>query len=504
MSNSIFIHFLNRELFRSINIERITGVNDALKILLLAKDSNIYAPLSSIWENENSTDLDYGFFDMIYDSGQIELISECATIDEFLDRNSKMYFYDKERYNCYFLDSYMYGKYKPMILKNHGSTKNIKNTLKEWKITEKLPLYLPKRDIEIFEFNKHKIIEISQQSEGKGITRSLFQGKLDNNVYELSISRLLSTCYINDYLDCFNGDIATGVNAYISYYDALAKCFPYNDVPILKAILECAGIEKFAFTNDKNDEWFSFLYMRCNPQHERICGYISEIIKSCLNNYEKYNNKSISTRIISNELIVYIKRVASLCNSKIIRIFSVNQLDILEKNLKVILDYFYDNTEYKNKSIISKGEKTMKTNNKVFIVHGHNELLKEQVANWLYSLNLEPIILHKKPTGGTISIIDKIEKYSDVCCAIVLLTADDVGKAKDEKRYKKRSRQNVVFEAGYFIGKIGSSNVILLHEKNVELPGDLGGCVYIMADDQGGWKEQMRIEFDELKIDYKK
>ncbi len=504
MSNSIFIHFINRELLRSINIERITGVNNALKILLLAKDSNLYTPLSSIWENGNSTDLDHDFFDLVYNSKQIELISECTTIDEFLDRNCQMYFYDKERYNCYFLDSYMYTKYKPMILKKHGSTKNIKNTLEEWNITEKLPLYLPNRDIEIIEFNKQKIFEISKGSEGKGITRSLFQGKLEKNVHELSISRLLSTCYINDYLYCIDGDIATGVSINISYYDTLSKCFPYNDIPILNAILECAGVEKSVFSSDKNKEWFSFLYMRCNPQHERICGYISEIIKFCLNNYERCNNTNISTRIISNELIIYIKRIASICNDKIIRIYSVNQLDILENNLKIILDYSYKKNEYKNKNVINEGDKIMKKNNKVFIVHGHNELLKEQVANWLYSLDLEPIILHKKANGGTTSIIDKIEKYSDVCCAIILLTADDYGKAKEEKRYQKRGRQNVVFEAGYFIGKIGAGNVILLYEKNVELPGDLGGCVYIMADDRGGWKEQMRIEFNELQIDYKK
>lgn len=504
MSNSIFIHFLNRELFRSINIERIIGVNEALKILLLAKDSNIYAPLSSIWESGNSTDLNYEFLNLVYESKQIELISECATTDEFLDRNWQMYFYDKERYDCYFSQTNVYSKFKPAILKKYGSTKNLKCILEKWDITEKLPLCLPSRDIEVIEFNKQKIFEISKGSEGKGITKSLFQGKLNKPIHELSVSRLLSTCYISNYLECIDGDIATGVNAYINYYDILAKNFPYNDVPVLRAILECAGLESIAFNDSKNREWLIFLYKRCNVQHERICGYINRIIKQCLSFCENYNKETDSSRIISKEIIVFIKRVSAVCNDKITRIYSVSQLDVLENNLKIILNYFHTRVSSQSKFIIKEKGKIVETNNKVFIVHGHNELLKEQVSNWLYSLNLEPIILHKKATGGTKSIIDKIEKYSDVCCAIILLTADDVGKANNEKRYQKRARQNVVLEAGYFIGKIGASNVILLHEKNVELPGDLGGCVYILADDQGGWKEQMRTEFAELKIPYEK
>lgn len=86
--------------------------------------------------------------------------------------------------------------------------------------------------------------------------------------------------------------------------------------------------------------------------------------------------------------------------------------------------------------------------------------------------------MHKQANVGTISIINKIEKYSNVGCAIVLLTGDDLGRSKAEKGYKKRARQNVIFEAGYFIGKIGTDHVILLYKEDVELPGDLGGCLY--------------------------
>ena len=490
-------------MFRSVNVNRISGVNSALKVLLLAKDSGIYVPLSSVWENGNSTDLDYAFFDLAYSYRQIELVSECVTIEEFIDRNRQLYFFDKDRYNCYFSESELYYKFRPTIIKKRDSTNNLKRNIEEWKFSDKLPILMPNRDIQVIEYNKSKIIDISRRSEGKGITKSLFQGKLEKQVYEFSISRLLSTSYINGYLSFLDGDIATGVSDYISYYDTLSKNFPYNDIPVLSVILESAGVNKEVFTLKTIQDWDTFLISRCNPQHERICEYIRKIIEHSLLSIS-FSETDTSNKVLSNNLVINIKRIASFCIDKIIKINSIKQLDVLENNLLVLLNCFSRNEPVKSSFIINKGGKPMHSNNKVFIVHGHNELLKEQVSNWLYSINLEPIVLHKKASGGVKSIIDKIEKYSEVSCAIVLLTADDYGKAKNDDEYNFRARQNVVFEAGYFIGKIGASNVILLHEENVELPSDLGGCVFITADERGGWKEQMRIEFDELKLEYKK
>lgn len=139
--------------------------------------------------------------------------------------------------------------------------------------------------------------------------------------------------------------------------------------------------------------------------------------------------------------------------------------------------------------------------NKVFIVHGHDEKLKYQLSDWLRKIGVEPIILHEQANGGTSSILDKLERYSDVDCAIALFTADDVGSEKG-KKLQPRARQNVVFEAGMFLGKLGKKRVIVLYEEGIESPGDLGGCVYIPADKYDGWKEKLRLEFDAMGIKY--
>lgn len=126
--------------------------------------------------------------------------------------------------------------------------------------------------------------------------------------------------------------------------------------------------------------------------------------------------------------------------------------------------------------------------NKIFIVHGHNETIKEKVARLLENLKLEPIILHEQTDNG-MTIIEKFEQHSnDVNFAIILLTADDEGKAKTEKDYKPRARQNVIFEMGYFFAKLGRKNVFLLKENEVENPSDLSGIIYTPYDDQEAWR----------------
>ncbi len=136
--------------------------------------------------------------------------------------------------------------------------------------------------------------------------------------------------------------------------------------------------------------------------------------------------------------------------------------------------------------------------NKIFIVHGHNETIKEKVARLLENLKLEPIILHEQTDKG-MTIIEKFEQHSnDVNFAIILLTADDEGKAKKEKGYKPRARQNVIFEMGYFFAKLERKNVFLLKENEVENPSDLSGIIYTPYDDQGAWRYSLVKQLREL------
>jgi predicted nucleotide-binding protein len=116
---------------------------------------------------------------------------------------------------------------------------------------------------------------------------------------------------------------------------------------------------------------------------------------------------------------------------------------------------------------------------RVFIVHGHDGQAQSEIALILTRLGLEPIILHEQPSQG-MTIIEKLEKHSDVGFAFILLTPDDVGGQKNQKHnLLPRARQNVFFEFGLFVGKLGRNKVCCLYKGDVDLPSDLQGLVYL-------------------------
>ena len=116
--------------------------------------------------------------------------------------------------------------------------------------------------------------------------------------------------------------------------------------------------------------------------------------------------------------------------------------------------------------------------NRVFIVHGRDSEIKDQVAEHLRSMNLDPIILNEQANQG-LTVIEKFEKHADVAFAVVLMTPDDIGGPQSQGgNLGPRARQNVIFELGFFIGKLGRNRVCALTSGEVEIPSDYSGrCV---------------------------
>ena len=127
---------------------------------------------------------------------------------------------------------------------------------------------------------------------------------------------------------------------------------------------------------------------------------------------------------------------------------------------------------------------------KIFIVHGHDGELKHSVARIIEKQGIEAIILSEQANQGK-TIIEKFEGYSNVGGAICLFTADDIGQANAEPSGHSRARQNVVFETGYFIGKLGRDHIAILSDQGVEMPSDLSGIVY---SDTKNWQVDLLKE----------
>lgn len=155
--------------------------------------------------------------------------------------------------------------------------------------------------------------------------------------------------------------------------------------------------------------------------------------------------------------------------------------------------------KFENKPVGLQSQPRETFSNRIFVVHGRNEEMKQTVSRTIEKLGLEPVILHEQANKGN-TVIEKFEEYSDVGFAVVLLSGDDKGylKAQTSKSSKTRARQNVIFEMGFFIGKLGRKQVLLLLETDVERPSDIDGLVYTAYDGTDG---RWRLELvRELKI----
>lgn len=165
-----------------------------------------------------------------------------------------------------------------------------------------------------------------------------------------------------------------------------------------------------------------------------------------------------------------------------------NGINTTIAKFKVYLDEMNDSMRLKEVS------KAIIKHDRIFIVHGHDGELKEAVARIIEKQGIGAIILSEQANQGR-TIIEKFENYSDVGGAICLFTADDVGKAKSTDGLRPRARQNVVFETGYFIGKLGRDHIVILVDRGVEMPSDLSGVVHT---DSTNWQFELLKELNAM------
>lgn len=161
---------------------------------------------------------------------------------------------------------------------------------------------------------------------------------------------------------------------------------------------------------------------------------------------------------------------------------------ILESMIEEIQEYWEEG--HSGSSFALHREDVATTaNREVFIIHGRDNEAKQTVARFLRDLELTPIILHEQANQGR-TIIEKIENHDRVGFAVALLTPDDVGGLQGQD-LKPRARQNVIFEFGYFTGRLGRNRVCALVKGDVDQPSDYDGVVYIRMGDSDGWKLQL-------------
>lgn len=111
---------------------------------------------------------------------------------------------------------------------------------------------------------------------------------------------------------------------------------------------------------------------------------------------------------------------------------------------------------------------------KVFIIHGHDELNTHRLKNLVRDhFGLTPVVLFEK-AGMSRPLIDKYEDDANSCCfAFALCTPDDDVSSKGQEF--RQSRPNVLFETGWFVGRLGRERVVLLLKEGTRIHSDLDG-----------------------------
>lgn len=117
---------------------------------------------------------------------------------------------------------------------------------------------------------------------------------------------------------------------------------------------------------------------------------------------------------------------------------------------------------------------------KVFIVHGHDE------TNWLLMRHLlteppykgygiEPIVIREQ-AGQSKPILQKFEDAAaESSYAICIFTPDDLVQVRKDGSRHDQARPNVIFETGWFVGRLGPSRVLLLVKQGAQLHSDFDG-----------------------------
>lgn len=147
------------------------------------------------------------------------------------------------------------------------------------------------------------------------------------------------------------------------------------------------------------------------------------------------------------------------------------------------------------------GSTTKKVSRRVFVVHGHDGELEQRTARFLERLSFEAVILHEQPSRGK-TVIEKIVANSDVGFAIVLYSPDDLGNTLElgkSGELNRRARQNVVFEHGFLVARLGRDRVAtIVRERDIELPSDISGVVWIGDD---SWEVAVAKELNAAGFD---
>jgi len=137
--------------------------------------------------------------------------------------------------------------------------------------------------------------------------------------------------------------------------------------------------------------------------------------------------------------------------------------------------------------------------NQVLLVYGRDIEASQEVARYIERLGLQ-VVRFNQDSDPDVDLFAR-----EFVFAVLLLTADDLIASKSEPQITKfHASQNVIYELGFFRGKLGYKHVCALFksdpEISVELPTESFRVLYIPLDSMGTWKLMLSKHMQEAGI----
>lgn len=288
---NLFLHFLNRELLRSVgHTPPKDYFEPELKILCCSTNTFLFSNFSNTIEGEY---LSSAFFRDLIQAEIIKFYAEKNTLAEYWESSALRYSFDKERYP--YLKEIQNGiiNLEPHVVRDFSMTKKLKSRLFFLNQTkdEKYNL-ISTHDAKNAYWDLVKKLAYHQGEEA--VTMSLVS-KLSSPAKSGSkltldnlLGRLLSQLYLEEIIQPIQADITTGIKG-LFYFDQSSRNFPIYDIYLLNLIFKVCG---FDIKTHSSVEIISY---RETTDHNINSKYICSILKT-LKSLQSEQNSQITIR----------------------------------------------------------------------------------------------------------------------------------------------------------------------------------------------------------------
>ncbi len=136
--------------------------------------------------------------------------------------------------------------------------------------------------------------------------------------------------------------------------------------------------------------------------------------------------------------------------------------------------------------------------NKILLICNQNDPSSDKIIAFLKSYNIEVVHTIQRPEAMK-PIAQVYNENRNIQFGIVLMNADNFcysrgnGSPKDQIMI---SHTKIIFELGYWIGKLGRDKVVALYydQRSYRCPTEFCDAMYIPLDKKGAWKSELKVK----------